>query len=474
MKTHITILSAVLSGFTLLACSNVVKQEILPQGQDNIAAPLDSLNPLITDEITRPVKADPSFSWAPKPGTVDLGGLKTTMGNEPVMMVIGEARAAGYRDGGLYRQGQLTSYPNLVARQMGLANFEQGLFSKEEGNGTGYFEQDSRFNIPSWSKVTNNLAFDNDKTKEMRPFPGGFVHNISVPGNGISKYDLNLNVLYNEVIAFERTSPLPASALTANYLWTTGLVPLALINRIIPAEKRNVWTHLEEMKPDIGIIDLNTDVYTIADISGGENGLLGPREVVQERLAIDYFRKKKAKYIYMTVPDVLDFPYFKWFTLKKLTNRTNRPIYSVWGSKSVLADNSTIFLPTVNVINVLQGKGFETLEEQDVILPSEISKPEWHNDSEVAAYAKEFGHPLVDFYGVYKKIINGDYVSDDGFRIDPSYPNGNFFSSDGIHPTAIGQAVLANEVIKVLNKSYQAKIPLINVGMFAAEMEKVK
>ena len=90
------------------------------------------------------------------------------------------------------------------------------------------------------------------------------------------------------------------------------------------------------MNPDIGIIDLNTDVYTIADITGGENGLLGPREVVQERLAINYFREKKAPYVYMTVPDVLDFPYFKWFTLKKLASRTKNPIYSVWGSKSVL------------------------------------------------------------------------------------------------------------------------------------------
>ena len=98
------------------------------------------------------------------------------------------------------------------------------------------------------------------------------------------------------------------------------------------------------------------------------------------------------------------------------------------------ADNKTIFLPTVNVINVLQGHGFETLEERDVILPSEISKPEWHNAFEVAAYAKEFGHPLVDFYGVYKKIINGDYVSDDGFRIDPSYPNGNFFPPTAFTP----------------------------------------
>jgi hypothetical protein len=472
MKTHISILSAMLSAFTFLACSNVAVQEV--PAQEFMAKPLDSLNPLIIAEITRPVKPDPSFSWAPKPGSVDLGNLKTASGKEPAMMVIGEARAAGYRDGGLFRQGQLTSYPNLVARQMGLIYFNQGLFDKEEGNGTGYFVQDPGSSLPSWSKVTNNLAFNDGKTKRMKPYSGGIVYNVSVPGNGISKYGLNLNTLYNEVIDFEKTSPLPAYALTANYLWTTGLVPLALINRIIPAEKPNPWVHLRDMNPDIGMIDLNADVYTIADISGGENGLLGPREVVQERLAINYFREKNAKYVYMTVPDVLDFPYFKWFTLKKLTSRTKNPIYSVWGSKSVLADNMTIFLPTVNVINVLQGRGFETLEEHDVILPSEISKPEWHNDFEVAVYAKEFGHPVVDFYGVYKKIIHGEYLTDDGFRIDPSYPNGNFFSADGIHPTAVGQAVLANEVIKVLNKSYQAKIPLIDVGLFAAEMEKMK
>ena len=474
MKTHITILSTVLSAFTFLACSNVARQDIQPQEPEFMAKPLDSLNPLIVAEITRPVKADPSFSWAPKPGSVDLGSLKTASGKEPVLMVIGEARAAGYRDGGLYRQGQLTSYPNLVARQMGLARFDPGLFEKEEGNGSGYIVQDPGSTWPSWSKVTNNLAFSDQKTMRMKPYAGGVVHNVSVPGNGVTKYVLNLHTLYNEVIDFAKNSPTPSSALTANYLWTTGMVPLALINRIVPKEKPNVWAHLNQMDPDIGMIDLNADLFTMAYIGGGQSGIMGSREVLPERQAIEYFRKKNARYVHMTVPDVLDFPYFKWFTLKRLAKRTKNPIYSNWGSGSVLADNKTIFLPTFNVINVLNGSPFETLEEYDVILPAEISKPEWHNDSEIAAYAREFGHPLVDFYSIYKQIVNGTYITDDGFRIDPSYPNGNFFSADGIHPTAIGQAVLANEVIKVLNKNFQAKIPLINVGVFASEIEKVK
>jgi hypothetical protein len=474
MKTLFPFFAISLCAFTVVACSNVTMQEVPAKEQDTMTQPLDSLNPLITAEISRAVKVDPSFSWAPKSGSVDLGNLKTESGKEPVLMVIGESRAAGYRDGGLYRQGQLTSYPNLVAKQMGLTNFDQGLFESVEGNGTGYFVQDPASSLPSWSKVTNNLAFTDDRTKLMKPYKDGIVYNVSVPGNGISKYVLNLHKLYNDVVDFEKIHPQPASLLTANYLWTTDMVPLALINRIIPAEKPNAWSHLKEMTPDIGIIDLNADVYSIANICGGQNGLLGPREVVSERFAIDYFREKKAKYVYVTVPDVLDFPYFKWFTFKNLNNKTKNQIQSVWGSSTVLASDKTIFPPTANVVNLFRGSDQGNLAGYDVIMPDEVSKVELHNDYEIAAYTREFGHPIVDFYSIYKRIIRGEYVTDDGLLIDPSFPNGNFFSADGIHPTATGQAVLANEVIKVLNKSYQAKIPLINVGSFAAEMEKLK
>ena len=69
-----------------------------------MAKPLDSLNPLIIAEITQPVKADPLFSWAPQPGSVDLVNLKTTTGKEPVMMIIGEARAAGLHHSGHFRR----------------------------------------------------------------------------------------------------------------------------------------------------------------------------------------------------------------------------------------------------------------------------------------------------------------------------------------------------------------------------------
>ena len=39
---------------------------------------------------------------------------------------------------------------------------------------------------------------------------------------------------------------------------------------------------------------------------------------------------------------------------------------------------------------------------------------------------------------------------------------GNFFSSDGIYPSTIGQAFIANEVIKAINLQFKSKIqPII-------------
>jgi hypothetical protein len=75
---------------------------------------------------------------------------------------------------------------------------------------------------------------------------------------------------------------------------------------------------------------------------------------------------------------------------------------------------------------------------------------------------KKFGFPLVDLYSLYERILKGELVTQDGIKVDPSWPEGNFFSQDGIYPTAFGHAVIANEIIKVINNHYKTRIPLIN------------
>ncbi len=123
-------------------------------------------------------------------------------------------------------------------------------------------------------------------------------------------------------------------------------------------------------------------------------------------------------------------------------------------------------------MNLYNGRFSGPLTDADVIRKDEVNRSDFYNNWFIQKAARDYNHPLVDFHAVYKKVLAGQYVSEDGFRIDPSYPNGNFFSSDGLYLSAIGQAVLANEVIKVFNASYGMKIPLINVGKYAAELAK--
>ncbi len=45
---------------------------------------------------------------------------------------------------------------------------------------------------------------------------------------------------------------------------------------------------------------------------------------------------------------------------------------------------------------------------------------------------------------------------------------GGLFSKDGIHPSKLGHGVLANEMIRTLNRNFSANIPLLDLGPVAA------
>jgi hypothetical protein len=77
-------------------------------------------------------------------------------------------------------------------------------------------------------------------------------------------------------------------------------------------------------------------------------------------------------------------------------------------------------------------------------------------------YAVAVNFPVVDIYSLYEKVFKGILITDDGVRVTQS----NFFSIDGINPTPLGQAIIANEVIKTMNKHYSSEIPLIKTAEY--------
>ena len=72
-------------------------------------------------DITISVKADKDVLPALTGKKTNLAPITSNLEGGFRMISVGGSLSAGFRDGGLYREGQLTSFPNLIARQMSVA-----------------------------------------------------------------------------------------------------------------------------------------------------------------------------------------------------------------------------------------------------------------------------------------------------------------------------------------------------------------
>src|SRR5690606_28194481 len=93
------------------------------------------------------------------------------------LIAVGGGLAAGMQNGGLYRAGQLSSFPSLVARQLG-ADCIQPLFSEAKGNGSGFRLIHQTTPWVTYKTVRNQLAWDGGKLEQFR----GKFDNYAFPG----------------------------------------------------------------------------------------------------------------------------------------------------------------------------------------------------------------------------------------------------------------------------------------------------
>jgi hypothetical protein len=54
-----------------------------------------------------------------------------------------------------------------------------------------------------------------------------------------------------------------------------------------------------------------------------------------------------------------------------------------------------------------------------------------------------------------------------GAAYSNAYITGGIFSSDGLHPTGRGYAIIANEFIRVINTVYKSNLPPCDVNSYA-------
>ncbi|WP_405384566.1 SGNH/GDSL hydrolase family protein [Maribacter sp. LLG6340-A2] len=110
------------------------------------------------------------------------------------------------------------------------------------------------------------------------------------------------------------------------------------------------------------------------------------------------------------------------------------------------------------------------LSDKWVLLPSEqeeIAVATEAFNQIIESTAAQAGLALVDANSLLKQLANGGITSGD-FTLTSSLVTGSAFSLDGVHPTARGYALLANEFMKAIDATYgsnfEASGNLLNVG----------
>src|ERR1700744_2743148 len=218
-------------------------------------------------------------------------------------IAVGNSLTAGYADGGLYRAGQLVSYPSIMGKQMqavGGGVFNQPLFSADQANGSGYLQL-TGFNAdgtPITTPVTTDLAI-----RGIQPIPGfgnvtlytkytGDIENYGVPGIKL------LNITYapygNLNGYFERLLPGDSPTNTTDYLDFVTAKPFTFFSD---------W---------LG----NNDALSYAT-SGGAGDVLTDKTTFAQlyELSIEKLTANGAKGVVATIPDVTAIPYFNTVTV---------------------------------------------------------------------------------------------------------------------------------------------------------------
>lgn len=113
------------------------------------------------------------------------------------------------------------------------------------------------------------------------------------------------------------------------------------------------------------------------------------------------------------------------------------------------------------------------LQDQHILIPIEISNiaaatTAFNNIIKTAAASKNLAvadmNAILDQLASGLRVENGQIYTADYFSTQTI--STVLFSLDGVHPNARGYAVIANEVIKVINTHYNARLPFVDAGTF--------
>lgn len=399
---------------------------------------------------------------------------------------IGNSITSGFADGALYYQGQLVSFPNLIAQQLkavGGGNFVQPLMDP------------SSVGVGSTGNAPFVLGYSNDclGVNSLGPVPTATIGDVAAFSNNIyAKGPFNnMGVPGAKAITVALSGYGNPSNGAGNY------------NPFFYRMAKNATT--SSMLSDAMLLNPtffslfigNNDVLLYAT-SGGAKDFITPQANFSASInaIVDTLVKHGAKGVIGNVPDITALPYFTtvpWngLTLDSALAAQLNAVMPFLGINYVFKVGNNPFVIYDAAVNtpsharVIQQGEFVLLDvpldsikchkmgtltpipNQYVLTATEINAIETAisgYNTAIKAAADNNNLAFVDVNAFLNQTKTGFVF--DGITFNAAFVTGGSFSLDGIHLTPIGNALLANEFIKSINTKYKSTIQQVDITKY--------
>jgi lysophospholipase L1-like esterase len=369
-------------------------------------------------------------------------------------VTIGNSLTAGVSDGALFEEAQENSFPNLIAKAVEIADFEQPFMS---GNGFSFNEDQGRLSLNLLAE-TPSIVFLQAGSEKNR--------NLNRPYNNLGIPLIRANQAYNATV--------PADAADNHF-----------IDKIL---RNSGNTQIEEalsLSPTLMTLWIgNNDVLEAASL-----GLADPNfpytdpndfETHFTNIVNELTAGSNAPILVANIFEITDLPYFT--SLPSSVQFGGNDIYLFGdcedGVRELTDDDIVLFWAIPDYLTFLTSGNITpaTALNDTLILDAEekteiINIINEYNDIIESVVAANNQLYLVDLYALFKNIAtNGYEIDGETYTNKLIYFDSNgllnlnllysLFSYDGLHPNQYGYISIANAFIQKINATFGADIPV--------------
>ena len=444
--------SQALARFTGRSLSQVFRQVPATPGTGLPPTPMggpSAAPPATAEAGSRPTRGSPPAASPPtaplsrpSPRPVDSGRLDISS-----FLVLGEGLAAGIGDFALSARSQRRSFPAQMAAQMGAA-LEQVLLQPP---GLG--------NIAGFQPLPVQLPTDLQSTV-FEPAASPRPTNLAVPGYRLADA---LRLRPRPPLVQPDARQTGCNLILAGHAMTTGEENAAYPTQVELACQR---------EPTLALVAVGHYEVLEATVAGELALLPGPKSFADDyRRLLRELRPRGGDGPQVLVMGLFD-P-----TDTACISTVERAASVVKAAPSVLldayglrADDWITVHGLVEIGYQLMAQRIEPLSDGSVLdarTVQRIGERVREIDGELRAIAQANDAVFCDLHALFRRVRTSG-VQCGGRQLTADYLGG-IFTLNGYYPGWTGQALIANEALRLLNETYGARFPLVDLAQVAAE-----